>query len=151
MPQFCYEMTKTLSSLLATTIEQESVINHIVFWLAIFVELLQNICYFGAVQRSPREGFANVTLFASLPITAKSVAIRTGSGFFTTAVAISKFNQAFFQTFQLFFATPSVKSRGSGGGMLCAICVFPILFTVKKSLSVSSVCLNFQHRSFYDR
>ena len=63
MPQFCYEMTKTLSSLLATTIEKESVINHIVFWLAIFVELLQNICYFGAVQRSPREGFVNCVCF----------------------------------------------------------------------------------------
>ena len=104
--QFCHEMTKTLSSLLATTIEQESVINHIVVWLAIFVKLLQNTCYFDAVQGSPWEGFV---YFASLPITAKSVAIRTGSGFFTTAVAFSKFDQAFFQTFQLFFATPSVK------------------------------------------
>lgn len=37
--------------------------------------------------------------------------------------AISKFDQPFFQTFQLFFATPSVKSKRSGGGMLCAICV----------------------------
>ena len=77
--QFLHQLQFLLSA-----IEQKSVICDVVLKLAVFVEFLQHIFHLVLVHVK-----ASYTLFASLSITAKSVAIRTRSVVFTTAVAIS--------------------------------------------------------------